>query len=1154
MKHSQLFYLGLFLLLIFPQTIFSQAPEGVNYQAVVRNALGLPMNTQPVDVRFTIHQGSPTGTSVFQEVHTTTTNQFGLINLELGSINNGAFSVINWGSGGAYYLQIEVDPGSGYDDLGASQLLSVPYALFAKSAATGAQGFNSLIDTVAATIAACPTGGYEVLTGLDTNANTVLDPGEVSSSFVVCNGSNGAAILTDTSATNELQTLSISNDTIFLSNGGFVVLPSLLGDNDWVVNGTDMYTDPAITGHVGIGTNTPLKKLHIESSFNGGDGVLLDAINPNGNPGLQFSTQGTSRYVLGVDQSDANKFKIGTAGVNINTRFTIDGQGQVGVGTTTPISQLSVFSNDTIIADFVGNNPNINALTVTSLNPAAATGMIFLNGPDSGIIGLDPSNKVFWLSHSTPNGHTGIFADSAVALYGQVIGNIATSKVINQADTLYSFPTVGNNIININAGTFITDSLYKLGNNSGNANWVLANDGFGQAIWTDPTTLPGGGGLWQSNAPDIYFNTGNVGIGTLLPTAKLHIAGNTIPSASLHIENTATLKKYGVYTDAGNNFAIADISAGGFVRFMIDGTGNVGIGTVAPNANLDVTGTTETDNLRVITGSGTAGDVLTSDAAGNATWQAPSGGAGWLLNGNAGTVATDAIGTTDAQDFRIITNGTERVKVTQTGEVGIGTSAPLTQLHVADEAQTMIVAQSSHNLAADQAGTFTAVRSRGSIAAPANVLNGDRIGKLEFVGWNSGLLSFEEVGSIRVLADEDYIGGSTQSHMEFYVNPGGQTADIEAMRINGNGFIGIGTGAPTQRVQIENGSLRIENAGSGYTFPLGDGAANNVLTTDGAGNVTWQVSGAAISPWTKVGADIYQTTLTDFVGIGTTVPTEMLSIGSLGTSGTTAISQQSSHRLALTGSYSDGFTAIARDFTLHNEASTTILDQGRLAISFSGTGNELMSILSTGEVGIGTTTPIEDLSIHGSTPFIWMQDNDNAGNTAVGGLAFRDNTGGGVMSLDYQASTARLISWQVGSDIQFLNNFGTGTQTRMTVSGANGFIGVGTTTPSSTLSVGGSHSLKMDFVNVGPYSLSDQFSGVIIMNPGFVQVALPDPSTCPGRVYHVKKEDPNGTVDVIPSIGLINGMPNLLMGAPGLREGIMIISDGVSNWIILNKF
>jgi hypothetical protein len=288
--------IGFFL----PQQASAQgAPDGVNYQAVVRNGLGLPLNNQPVNVRFSIHQGSQTGTVVFTETHpsaTTSTNQFGLINLELGSVNNASFSAINWGTGGAYYLQIEVDAGSGFDDLGASQLLSVPYALFARSAATGAQGFNSLIDTVAATIAACPTGGYQVLTGLDTNANTVLDAGEITSSFVVCNGSTGSVNLGDTSATNEFQDLSFN-----VTNGNLLDISNGIG--------VPLATPgPTTNGQVLTWSNTN-NRWEAQNPGTGGDDWGADSVNTIGGNILGSGKVTNPLMVIDNDTSATNEFQ-----------------------------------------------------------------------------------------------------------------------------------------------------------------------------------------------------------------------------------------------------------------------------------------------------------------------------------------------------------------------------------------------------------------------------------------------------------------------------------------------------------------------------------------------------------------------------------------------------------------------------------------------------------------------------------------------------------------------------------------------------------------------------------------------------------------------------------------------------------------------------
>ena len=116
-------------------TIFGQTPGTLNYQAVLRDAGGVIMVNENASIQLVIHQGTETGTQVFSEVHNATTNAFGLVNLEIGSIDQLSFSAIDW-SAGPYFVEIYLNGTS----MGTSQLLSVPYALYAASGNPGPQG------------------------------------------------------------------------------------------------------------------------------------------------------------------------------------------------------------------------------------------------------------------------------------------------------------------------------------------------------------------------------------------------------------------------------------------------------------------------------------------------------------------------------------------------------------------------------------------------------------------------------------------------------------------------------------------------------------------------------------------------------------------------------------------------------------------------------------------------------------------------------------------------------------------------------------------------------------------------------------------------------------------------------------------------------
>lgn len=115
---------------------FSQSPEKFSFQSVVRDAQNNIVSNSNVGVRMSILHGSSTGTIVYMETHNAVTNQNGLFTIEVGNgvVQNGGFSNINWGSG-PYYSKTEIDPlgGTNYTITGISQMLSVPYALYAKN-------------------------------------------------------------------------------------------------------------------------------------------------------------------------------------------------------------------------------------------------------------------------------------------------------------------------------------------------------------------------------------------------------------------------------------------------------------------------------------------------------------------------------------------------------------------------------------------------------------------------------------------------------------------------------------------------------------------------------------------------------------------------------------------------------------------------------------------------------------------------------------------------------------------------------------------------------------------------------------------------------------------------------------------------------------
>ncbi len=128
-------YIYLLAMLFISNAIFAQSPEGFNYQAVIRDASNQILSSQNVGIQFRLLQGSPSGTVTYTETHTATTDAYGLVALQIGTgTTSDVFGNINWGNG-PYFLEIAADVSGGttYSILGTQQLMSVPYALYAKS-------------------------------------------------------------------------------------------------------------------------------------------------------------------------------------------------------------------------------------------------------------------------------------------------------------------------------------------------------------------------------------------------------------------------------------------------------------------------------------------------------------------------------------------------------------------------------------------------------------------------------------------------------------------------------------------------------------------------------------------------------------------------------------------------------------------------------------------------------------------------------------------------------------------------------------------------------------------------------------------------------------------------------------------------------------
>ncbi len=361
---------------------FAQAPpEGINFQAVARDTSGRAIsNNTNLKVKFTIWDAITGGAIVFTETHTpVSTNRYGLFTLVIGKVNTSGFSSINWATGNVF-LEVEIDTigGSNYASMGRTQMVSVPYALYAKTAgggimgttgSTGSTGFTGSTGSTGAT----GTNGITGVTGVTGVTGSTGITGSTGATGMT--GATGADLGTHWTVTGNAGTLPATNfigttdnqDFVFKTNatekmrvlsGGFVGIGTAVPDAEFEVVSTATFNPHGIIGteynsssvsdsHLWLrkARGTPSVPLAVMANDE------LGSLKFRGHNGIIFPTNFDQTEIVAIASENFSpgsngsflKFLTTPNGNNSGSeRMRIDHNGKVGIGTASPNTRLDI--------------------------------------------------------------------------------------------------------------------------------------------------------------------------------------------------------------------------------------------------------------------------------------------------------------------------------------------------------------------------------------------------------------------------------------------------------------------------------------------------------------------------------------------------------------------------------------------------------------------------------------------------------------------------------------------------------------------------------------------------------------------------------------------------------------------------------------------
>jgi hypothetical protein len=543
--------------------MFSQAPQGINYQAVARTSGGTAIAGGTISVEFKIYDGDPNsgGILLCTDVHTSVpTNQFGLFTLMIGQGSGiTTFPTIAWATGNKW-LKVSIDPanGSSFVVIGAQQFMSVPYALYSATSGGGPTGATGPTGPQGIPGLTGPTGPSSQISG--TFGQTIYHNGTnfIATSNLFNDGTNIGIGNTSPNAKLDVLGNGIFSGTVKIGN---YTLPNLDGTNGQVLSTNGSGTVTWVSGSTGTVTS-----VGSGAGLTGGP-ITTSGILSLANSGVVPGTYGSGSTIpqLTVDQygriTNAGNLSISgllpvasngqtlyyNAGNWIPTSNLHNDGTKIGIGFTSP-SELLHMRNGKFLHDWSHMNDGIPSIEVINWNSMTGPGYINgTNGINSIVTSDGPEPKV------PLQGNAGGDNGTKYGVYGSAMGadgiKYGIYGSVNGPGTQYTYGMYGYNGTNSTAnsyGGYFEDANGSSAVSYGLFSSVTANSN--SAKYGLYSTVSGSG-----TAASKYAVFGDVtGLGT-----NTGIYG----SASGGIFN------YASYFNSGNNYMLNNLSIGGATSF-----------------------------------------------------------------------------------------------------------------------------------------------------------------------------------------------------------------------------------------------------------------------------------------------------------------------------------------------------------------------------------------------------------------------------------------------------------------------------------------------------------------------------------------------------------------------------------------------------------